>query len=301
MTALAARLGRIGLGCVTFGREIDEAASRALMDHAFARGVRFFDTAAAYSDGASEKIVGAWLAAHRPESEQVLVATKLQPPFTRAAIAASVAASRARLGLAALPLLFLHRWDATAETAEALRAFDQLVLSGKVQALGISNVTAAQLARLLKMQAQLGLARFQAVQNNHNVAVREVDDALVEICARHGLAIVTYSPLGAGFLTGKHRDGPAAGTRFTLVPGHQPIYFTETAARRFAQLETLAARAGCTPAHLALAWALHQPHTACTLIGGRTPAHLDQAFDALGFDNTEILALLSASQARSPS
>jgi aryl-alcohol dehydrogenase-like predicted oxidoreductase len=287
-------LGRIGLGCVTFGREIDEAASFALMDHALARGVKMFDTAAAYSGGGSERIVGAWLGARRPASEAVMVATKLQPPYTAAAIGASVTASRARLGLQTIPLLYLHQWHPTAETDDALAELDRLVRVGEVGALGISNISAAQLEGLWTRQQALGFARIEAIQNNHNVAVREAGEALREGCRRRGIAIVTYSPLGAGFLTGKHQAGAAPGTRFTIVSGHQQVYFTETAFRRLERLREVAAAAGLTTTQLALAWALHQPGVDCTLVGGRTPAHLDQAFEALTFDDPAVFAALTS-------
>ncbi|MEQ1853064.1 MAG: aldo/keto reductase, partial [Chthoniobacteraceae bacterium] len=109
------------------------------------------------------------------------------------------------------------------------------------------------------------------------------------------IAIVTYSPLGAGFLTGKHQRGVAPGSRFDLVPGHQDVYFHESAYRRLARLEAVAARTGLSQAHLALAWALHQPGIASVLIGGRTPAHLDQALAAEALDDPALFVELAAS------
>src|SRR5204862_2036273 len=106
--------------------------------------------------------------------------------------------------------------------------------------------------------------------------------------------IVTYSPLGAGFLTSKHQRGVEPGSRFALIPGHQRIYFHEAAWRRLARLEAVAARTGHSQAHLALAWALHQPGVASVLVGGRTPAHLDQALAAEAFDDPAIFAELEA-------
>lgn len=287
------RFSPISLGCVTFGREIDQTAAFALMDHAQSRGVVFFDTAAAYANGASEQIVGAWLADRRPASGSCVVGTKVRPPFTAAAIAGSVEQSLRRLGVDTLDVLFLHLWDPTAETPAALAALDRLIRGGLVRVIGASNFTAPQLERTLRLQADLGLARFQAVQNNHNLAVREVDGPLHELCEAEGVAIITYSPLGAGFLTGKHRNGAAPGSRFALVPGHQDIYFHETASRRLAHLQAVAARTGHAPEKLALAWALHQPGVASVLIGGRKAGHLDQAFAALELDEPELLAELS--------
>lgn len=279
MSVVLHSLPKISLGCVTFGREIDEAASLAMMDHAYARGVRMLDTAAAYGGGGSERIVGRWLAARRPKD--VVVATKMLPPYEPERIERSVNESCERLGISHLDLFYLHQWHPSALSVEALAAFDALIRSGKVRALGVSNFTHEQLAEVLRVQGEHGFAPMAALQNNHNFAVREVTDDLRVLCVKHGIAIITFSPLGAGFLTGKHQHGVQTGSRFDLIPGHQNVYFHEQSYRRLAQLERVAQRSGEAQAKLALAWALHQPGVASVLVGGRTPAHLDQAFDAL--------------------
>jgi len=264
---------RIGLGCVTFGREIDEAASFALLDHAYARGVTHFDTAAAYGGGASETILGKWLASRKPEG--ITVATKVLPPYDRIEITDSLR----RLGVEQIDLLYLHQWHDTALQAGA--ALEKL----PVKRFGASNVTLDQLRALGP--------RFRVIQNNHNLAVRDVTDALRDYGAANDIAIVTYSPLGAGFLTGKHQNGVQAGSRFEIVPGHQNVYFHDAAYQRLARLEAIAKRTGHSQAHLALAWALHQPGIDTVLVGGRTLAHLDQAFAALEFDDPALMAELT--------
>ena len=266
-------LPRIGLGCVTFGREIDEAASFALLDHAFARGVTHFDTAAAYGGGASETILGKWLASRKPEG--ITIATKILPPYDRIDITPSLK----RLGVEHIDLLYLHQWHDTALQAGA--ALEKL----PVKRFGASNVTLDQLRALGP--------RFRVIQNNHTLAVSDVTEALRDYCAANNIAIVTYSPLGAGFLTGKHQNGVQASSRFEIVPGHQNVYFHEAAYQRLARLETIAKRSGHSQAHLALAWALHQSGIDTVLVGGRTPAHLDQAFAALEFDDPALLAELT--------
>lgn len=285
-------LGPICLGGSTFGREIDETAAFLLMDHARARGVTLFDTAATYSAGASERIVGAWLASRRPAAGAPAIATKIYPPYTAAAITEAVAASAARLGVGTIDLLYLHKWDETAGTPEALRALDRLVRDGRVRLLGASNFTMPQLQACLALQTRLGLAPFRVLQNNNNLAVREVDSALRDLCAAAGVAVVTYSPLGGGFLTGKHRTGVQPGSRFDVAPGHQNVYFNPVAERRLARLAEASSRTGHAMAHLALAWALHRPGVSAVLIGGRAPAHLDQAFAALELDDAALFAEL---------
>jgi aryl-alcohol dehydrogenase-like predicted oxidoreductase len=266
---------RIGLGCVTFGREIGEAASFALLDHAFARGVTHFDTAAAYGGGASETILGKWLASRKPEG--ITVATKILPPYDRIDITPSVR----RLGVDQIDLLYLHQWHDTALQAGA--ALEKL----PVKRFGASNVTLDQLRALG--------TRFRVIQNNHNLAVSDVTYTMRDYCATNDIAIVTYSPLGAGFLTGKHQNGVLAGSRFEIVPGHQNVYFHDAAYQRLARLEAVAQRTGHSQALLALAWALHQPGIDTVLVGGRTPAHLNQAFAALAFDDATLLTELEMS------
>ena len=287
-------LGAISLGGATFGREIDADAAFSIMDHAFARGISLFDTAATYSDGASERIIGRWLHARRPPAEALSVSTKIYPPFTPDAIDLAVAASAARLGVETIDVLQLHRWDASAATSSALIALARLVSSGRVRALGVSNFTASQLRSTLALQKQLGVPPFRVLQNNHNVAVRDIDEPLRDLCSVHDIAILTYSPLGAGFLTGKHQGGVQPGSRFALSPAHQDLYFHPVAARRLARLEQISARTHYPMPHLALAWALHQPGITSVLVGARSVAHLDQAYAAATLDAPELLAELDS-------
>ncbi|MES2596483.1 MAG: aldo/keto reductase [Verrucomicrobiota bacterium] len=282
ITSAGLPVSPIGLGCVTFGREINEEASHHLLDHALESGVCHFDTATAYGGGASEEIVGRWLATRRPAG--ISIATKVLPPYDGDALVKSVDMSLGRLGMEQVDLLYLHRWDESALRAAA--ALERLLASGKVRALGVSNVSSAQLQALPPL--------FHVVQNNHNLAVSDITPELRAVCAERGMSIITYSPLGAGFLTGKHKRGAEvlSGTRFDVIPGHQHVYFHETSWRKLAHLEAMAARTGHTQTHLALAWALHQPGISSVLIGGRSTAHLDQALKALAFDDVEVLGEL---------
>ena len=291
------KISGIGLGCATFGREIDEAAAHRLLDHAVAKGITFFDTAASYGEGVSESIVGAWLASRRPSAGSLTLATKIMPPYLPARMAEAVDGCLRRLRVPAIDVLYLHRWDATAESPAALAALDTFARAGKVRLLGACNCTRRELGTALALQSRLRLERFRVAQNNHNLAVSDLSPEFRSFCAEQGVALVTYSPLGAGFLTGKHRHGVQPGSRFDRVPGHQSIYFRDEVRRRLGWLERVAARAGQNQTRLALAWALHQPDVASVLIGGRVPAHIDQAFAALALDDPALFAELDAGPA----
>jgi aryl-alcohol dehydrogenase-like predicted oxidoreductase len=232
--------------------------------------------------------------ASRDVRNQLALATKILPPYSPATIEEAVAGSLQRLGTGFVDLLYLHRWDETAADAAVLRSLDALVKSGRVRALGASNFTVPQLSRILDLQADLGAAPMRALQNIHNLAVRSIDDSTRQLCARHRIAVVGYSPLGAGFLTGKHDQGVQPGSRFDIIPGHQNVYFNDLARKRLSRLREIAASSGLPMTQLALAWALHQPEIAAVLVGGRTTAHLDQALQACSFPAPGLLRELEA-------
>jgi 1-deoxyxylulose-5-phosphate synthase len=284
---------RLGLGCVTFGREIDRLASFDMMDHALKHGLTFFDTAAAYGGGASEEIVGQWIT-ERGARGKVVLATKILPPYSAAAIETSVSASLRRLGLPSVDVLFLHRWDESVVQPEVLQALHDLVADGRVGLLGASNFSAGQLERALDVQAERRLTPFRSLQTIHNFAVRSVDASTRDVCSHAQIAIVGYSPLGAGFLTGKHETGIQPGSRFDIIPGHQNVYFNDLAHDRLARLKNIAARSALPITRLALAWAIQQAPVATVLVGGRTPAHLDQALEARAWSAPDLLRELEA-------
>lgn len=293
MDPLSKLLGPIGLGCVTFGREIGKQEAFRMMDHAMARGIRFFDTAAAYGSGNSELIIGQWLRSRRGALDRVVVASKALPPFDKKTLEGSVEGTLRRLRLDSLDLLYLHRWDESLRSPEAVEALEQLIRSGKVRMLGASNFNASQLAELLEVQREGGYTAVRSVQNNRNLAVDEVDRPLGQLIEANRIALVTYSPLGAGFLTGKYDTHIPPASRFSIIPGHQAIYFQTVAMRRAAHLREVALKTGRTAVQLALAWALHQPDAATVLVGGRTPKHIDQALDALALDDPALMAQLT--------
>ena len=279
--ALGKYISQAGLGCVTFGREIDRAASFSIMDHALEQGITFFDTASAYGGGASEEIVGQWFAEKGEAAAHIAVATKLLPPFDAGTLSAAVEQSLARLRMDRIDVLFVHSWHPSIEDDRVLRALDDLVVAGQVRALGVSNFSAAQLGALLRKQTDSGFAPVSFIQNNQNYAVSDVDDALRQLCRDFDVHIITYSPMAAGFLTGKYRGAVAADVRFEIIPGHKDIYFNDRAWGRLDQLMKAAEHAGKPPSTLALAWAFHQPQVTSVLIGCRTTSHLDQALAAL--------------------
>ena len=191
-------------------------------------------------------------------------------------------------------MLYLHRWDATIEDMEALSTFNDLIKTGKMKMLGVSNFNAEQLEKVIQLQKDNGFDLISAIQNNNNFAVRDISKEVVQMCVEHDIKIVTYSPLGAGFLTGKYKNGVGGNTRFSLIKGHQDIYFNESSFQRLDQLQKISAVTGYSTSHLALAWALHQPDVTSVLVGGRSREQLEQALSALTFYDLDIFNELAS-------
>lgn len=277
------QVSAIGLGCVTFGREIDAATSFGILDHARAAGINLLDTAAAYHAGASERVLGDWLA-DRGCRDEFVIATKAHLPLTREAMRQSIEGSLRRLRIDTIDLFQSHAWDDETSLEETLTTLQELIDEGEVRHVGCSNWTAAQLARARELAANdSGLAKLISIQPPYNLVQREVEAETLPMCARETIAVLSYSPLAAGFLTGKYRrDGEVpAGTRFDVIPGHQPIYFTERGWRIAEGLVELAERENTTPIALALGWVLSRVGMTSMLVGARNAGHIDQALNAL--------------------
>ena len=268
----------IGMGCVTFGREIDKRESLAIMNHAFEHGITLFDTAAAYGQGASELVVGEWLQS-RNLKDQIVLATKVTGTLTRQRIVTSAEASLKRLQTDHIDLLQTHVWDESTPLEETLEALTALVQQGKVRHVGCSNYSASQLASALTLSEQSRLIRMVSVQPPYNLVQRDIEAELLPLCAAENIGVISYSPLAAGFLTGKYRPGQPipSGTRFDVVPGHQDIYFTEHGFQVLQQLDNEVRTSGVSHIEQALSWVLQQPGVTSVLIGARNTTQIDQA------------------------
>ncbi|MFN7919939.1 MAG: aldo/keto reductase [Bryobacteraceae bacterium] len=300
------RCGRIGLGCATFGREIDQDQAFRIMDHAVEHGISLFDTAEAYGGGqarayrknqfgtederevsgemhSSEKIVGRWIRS-RGARDKIVLLTKVTANFTPAHVREALAASLERLQTDVIDLYLYHQFDANSPVAEAAEAADEGVRRGFVRAAGCSNYTGAQLTAALDEARARSFARFEVVENNYNLAIRDIETDLLPVTQRESIGVITYSPLGAGFLTGKYtadRNAFPKGTRFDVIPGHADVYFSD---HNFAVVENLrkaSEQSGIPATKLAMAWVLRNPSVDVVLVGARTIAHLDNALSAL--------------------
>lgn len=275
-------VSQVGMGCVTFGREIDEATSLDILDHAFDRGITLFDTAEAYGGGASEDILGKWMAL-RGTRDKIVLASKVSGTLSYDRIVSSANESLSRLGVDQIDLFQLHVWDESTSLDESLRALTDLQQQGKVRYVGCSNYNAAQLDRALTIAQENGWPRMESIQPPYNLVQREIELDIIPLCTEQQLGIISYSPLGAGFLTGKYRRGGEVpeGTRFDVIPGHQPIYFTEHGYSVLDELDRQSAETGLSLVQLSLQWVLNQSGITSVLIGARNLSQVDQTIDLI--------------------
>ena len=275
------KVSSIGLGSVTFGREIDAETSFSIIDYAMDKDINLIDTAEVYSAGGSEAVLGQWLA-RNSNRQKVVLATKIAPPLGRERVLQFAEDSLRRLQTDVIDLYQLHAYDDGTPFEETLDALNTLVEQGKVRYVGSSNFASWQLCKALWIADVNGWAPMVSVQPNYNVAIRDIEAEVLPFCADQNIGVISYSPLGAGFLTGKYTKTWTApkGTRFDVMPDHWEIYENNVSMRRMEGLREVAADTGISMVQLSLAWAIGQPGITSVLIGCRTLSHVDQAFQA---------------------
>ena len=278
------------LGTMTFGDGwgfggIDVPAATRLLGRALDAGINFVDTADVYSDGKSEEILGEALRGRR---DRVVLATKAfgrtdrgpnDAGLSRYHLVRACEASLRRLGTDRIDLYQIHGFDALTPIEEVVRALDHLVTSGKVLSVGFCNLAAWQAARALGIAETHGLARFVSAQMYYSLVGRDIEHEVVPLCLAENLAILPWSPLAGGFLTGKYQRGQEAhppGSRFaTSKFGEFPPVDKKLGFDVVDRLLTLAVAHDTTPTTIAIKWLLTRPGVTSVIIGVRHPEQLD--------------------------
>lgn len=288
------RVSPLCLGCMTFGRELDAAGALPIIRRALDAGINFFDTADVYGRGASEEIVGSALKEVRP---RVVITSKVfgqmgDAPNDRGAsryhIMESVENSLRRLQTDHIDLYQIHRFDPATPLEETLRALDDLVRAGKVRYLGCSNFAAWQVVKALRVSDREHLAGFVSIQPRYNLVFRDPEVDLLPMAASEGLAVIPYSPLAGGFLTGKYRrDEPAPeGTRLSTAPWYRDVYLKDKNFRLVDALSRHAEARGIPKEQLAIAWVMSHPAVTAPIVGARSVEQLETALAALDLKMT---------------
>ena len=296
----------ICLGTMQFGWTADEAASFAVMDAFVEAGGNFLDSADIYSNwvpdhrgGEAEEVVGRWLKA-RGNRSGVVIATKARGKMwdgpdgeglSRRHLLRACEDSLRRLQVETIDLYQCHWPDESTLIEVTLRAFDELIKTGKVRRIGASNYTATQLADALRA-AGSALPRFVSLQPHYNLVHRpEYEAELAALCSRERLGVIPYSPLAGGFLTGKYRQGwelPKTPRRYGAKE-----YMNEEGFRALDALDAIAAARETSVAAIALAWLLARPAISAPIIGANTPEQLAELLPAadLSLTTDEVQSL----------
>ncbi len=219
----------VGIGCNNFGRRLDAAGAATVVHAALDEGITFFDTADIYGGGKSEEMLGAALKGRR---ESAVIASKFghvsggpgHSGGSRRWIRIAIEDSLRRLDTDWIDLYQLHTPDPDTPIEETLETLTELVNEGKIRSAGSSNLDGSQIADADGVARSRGLTRFVSAQNAYSLLDRSVEEAVIPACEEFDIAMIPYSPLANGLLTGKHRRGqpPVPGTRLATAPGADP-------------------------------------------------------------------------------
>lgn len=298
-------VSELALGAMTFGREIDAAASATILDTYLEAGGNFVDTADVYSAGGSEEILGELLGSRR---DRIVLATKCGLPFgdgpnltgaSRRHISASIEGSLRRLRTDWVDLYQIHMWDPATPAEETLSTLDDLVRRGLVRYVGVSNYAAWQLATSIGLAALHGWEPLVSLQPEYSLVSRDVELELIPLCLHAGLAVIPWSPLGGGVLSGKYsrESAPPSGTRADERESTRDR-LRGSKLDIIDAVRAVADECGRSAAQVALNWLLGRPGVTAPLVGARTPEQLRDNLAATGWtlDPEQIARLDAASR-----
>jgi aryl-alcohol dehydrogenase (NADP+) len=307
-------VSRLCLGCMSYGSgevpswamgtrgwHVGKDEAREHFKMALDAGINFFDTADVYSAGQSEEITGALLK-EMAQRDDVVVATKVhgvmghspnKRGLSRKHIIEACENSLRRLQMDFVDLYQIHRWDAGTPIEETLDALDSLVRAGKVRYLGASSMAAWQFSKALYTAKEKGWHRFVSMQNHYNLVYREEEREMIPLCMDQGVALIPWSPLARGFLTGSRQREGSTTQRSKVDTFAQDMYFRED---DFAVADAVAETArqrGVSPAQIALAWVMQAPGITSPIVGVTKAAHLKDLIAAADLKLTaeEVAAL----------
>ncbi len=280
------------LGAMMFGAwgNEDHDDSIRIIHAALDAGINFIDTADVYARGESEEIVGKALADRR---DNVFLATKVHGSMgrdpnergnSRRWIFQECDASLRRLGTDWIDLYQIHRWDPDTDHDETLGALSDLVAAGKVRYVGSSTYPPSEIVAAQWVAERRGHVRYVSEQPPYSLLVRGIESEVLPVCQEHGMAVIPWSPLGGGWLSGKYRKDAEVETsrRAARIPGRFDLSLPENQRKLEAAdaLAQIAEEAGLTLIHLALAFVLRHPAVTAAIVGPRTMEHLESQLGA---------------------
>ncbi len=286
------------LGTMTFGWQADENTSHKIISRYIENGGNFLDTANVYSNGKSEEIVGNWLKGQ--DRESIVLATKARFRTTdfpngvglsRKHLFSSVRNSLKRLHTDYIDLLQVHAWDPLTPLEETFGALNSLVEDGLIRYVGISNYRGWQFEKALQLCRNKGWHEPVSIQSHYNILVRATEYEILPMALAENIAVMPWSPLAGGILTGKYKSGVTnapAGTRVgdSSSKEYYSRYENERTARVLLELAKISKETGKTMAEIALNWVLCNPAVTSPIIGARTIEQLDDNLGSEGWKLT---------------
>ncbi len=296
------RVSRLCFGTMSFGGDADEKTSAMMFHRCREVGINFFDCANVYSRGKAEEILGKLI---RDCRDELVITSKVCSPMgdgvndrglSRRHIMIQVERSLLRLNTDRLDVYFCHHFDPQTDIEQTLRAMDDLVRQGKVLYVGVSNWTAWQVARALGTSERLGLSKIQVLQPMYNLAKRTAEIEILPLAQAEDLAVIPYSPLGGGLLTGKYsrtgKDDKGRLSTNRMYAGRYGADVYYEIAERFGEY---AKKRGVSPVTLAVAWVRSHPGVTAPIIGARSVEQLEPSLAAADYEmSPEQYAEISA-------
>ena len=294
------KVSELCLGTMTFGRHTSREDAFSIMDRFAEQGGNFMDTANVYNSGVSEEILGEWLKGQ--QRDDFFIATKVRFPMgqspnaaglTRNHILQSVRDSLKRLGTEYIDLLQVHAWDPLTPVRETMRVLNNVVESGLVGYIGASNFRAWQLALSIHESRIGGLEEFTSLQPQYNLLTRATEFELMPLCISENIAVIPWSPLKGGLLTGKYNRGKTGSTDETRIwenvkkgrgaPWEKNEDYVWAVVDA---LKKVSGETGKTPSQVALNWVMSKKGVTSPIIGVRNISQLEDNLGATGWKLT---------------
>src|SRR6266568_5107319 len=263
------QVSRICLGMMSYGSQaerawhLDETAAEPIVKAAIDGGITFFDTADTYSDGVTEQITGRLLGRLFDRREDYVLATKVYFPMgpgpndrglSRKHVLSAIDASLRRLGTDYVDLYQIHRWDYDTPIEETMEALHEVVKAGKARYIGASSMFAWQFAKAQHVAERNGWTRFVSMQNHYNLIYREEEREMIPLCADQGIAVIPWSPLARGFLSGNRtRENWGETLRAKTDDYGQRLYYQDSDFEIVERVREVARKRGVEPIQAALA------------------------------------------------
>ena len=303
------KISRLALGTMSYGSKswrpwcLEEEESRPFFRRALDLGINFFDTADVYSLGRSEEILGRALKDFGARRERTVIATKAFLPMSddpndrglsRKHLFHSIDASLKRLGTDYVDLYQVHRWDYATPIEETVMALHDIVKAGKALHIGASTMAAWQFSKMLYTADKLGVTRPVSMQNYYNLLYREEEREMIPLCQDQGIAVIPYSPIARGFVTGQRRKEDWGDTVRARTDDYmKKLYYSEQDFAITARITEVAAKRGVPNVQVALAWVLQQPGITAPIVGVTKLEQLDELVGSLSvkLDSAELQAL----------